>query len=57
MGRAVPKEDPVAQPSLRTSSELIFVHKFKLENRVEFELCNCTATIRAVRKTFSQEAL
>lgn len=42
------KEDPEAEPSLRISSELIFVHKFKLKDRVEFELCNCTVTIHAV---------
>lgn len=39
------------EPSLRISSGLILVHKFKLDDGVEFELCNCTATIRAVQKT------
>lgn len=40
MGRAVPKADPEAEPSI--SSEPILVHKFKLEDRVEFEHCDCT---------------
>lgn len=45
------REDPEAEPSLRISSELAFLHKFKLEERVEFELCSCIATICAVQKT------
>lgn len=49
MGRAVPKAHPEAEPS--TSSELILVQKFKLEDRAEFEHCDCTDPIHAVWKT------
>lgn len=49
MGRAVPKADPEAEPSI--SSELILVQKFKLEDRVQFVHCDCTDTVYAMWKT------
>lgn len=48
-GQSNPKADPEAEP--RISSELILVQKFKLEDRVEFEHCDCTDTIHAVWRT------
>lgn len=55
MGRAFPKAHPEAEPSI--SSELILVQKFKLEDRAEFEHCDCTDPIHAVCKTLSPRKL